>query len=118
MGKDPNKPKRPQTAYFCFLAEFRKEMAGKTLKDGEKIPTLAGEKWRLMTADRKKQYEELVEKDKLRYEREMEEYKKSHPDLGKKAPPPKKVVQESSSSSGSNDESEEEEDDDSDSDSD
>lgn len=117
MGKDPNKPKRPQTAYFCFLAEFRKEMAGKTLKDGEKIPTLAGEKWRLMTTDKKKEYEELVEKDKLRYEREMEDYKKNNPDQGKKPVPKKVAPPESSSSDGSNDESEEEEDDDSDSDS-
>jgi len=47
MGKDPSKPKRPQTGYFFFLGEFRKEMAGKTLEDGEKIPSLAGERWRI-----------------------------------------------------------------------
>ena len=54
MGKDPSKPKRPQTGYFFFLGEFRKEMAGKTLEDGEKIPALAGEKWRDMSAEKKK----------------------------------------------------------------
>lgn len=76
MGKDPNKPKRPQTAYFFFLADFRKEMAGKEL-EGKKIPTLAGERWKEMTPEMKKQYELMVEKDKIRYEKEMTEWKKT-----------------------------------------
>lgn len=54
MGKDPTKPKRPQTAYFFFLSDFRKEMAGKSLPSGEKIPTLAGKRWGTMTPDDKK----------------------------------------------------------------
>lgn len=111
MGKDPNKPKRPQTAYFCFLADFRKEMAGKTLKEGDKIPQLAGERWRGMTAESKKQYELLVEKDKLRYEEEMQEYKKNNPELGKKPPPKKVEVAPPPSDDDSDDDSEEEEDD-------
>lgn len=76
MGKDPNKPKRPQTAYFFFLADFRKEMANKTLPDGKKIPTLAGERWKIMTPEVKNTYEKMVEKDKIRYEKAMEEYRK------------------------------------------
>ena len=77
MGKDPNKPKRAQTAYFFFLADFRKEMAGKVLEDGKKIPTLAGERWKIMTASDKKKYEDMVEKDKVRYEKEMGEWRKT-----------------------------------------
>ena len=46
------KPKRPYTAYFAFLADFRIEMKDK-LKTGQKIPTLAGERWRSMTDDDK-----------------------------------------------------------------
>ncbi|XP_057312504.1 uncharacterized protein LOC130654018 isoform X1 [Hydractinia symbiolongicarpus] len=121
MGKDPNKPKRPQTAYFCFLAEFRKEIAGKTLKDGEKIPQLAGERWRDMKAENKKKYEEIVEKDKERYEKEMEEYRKNNPDQGKKPAPKKKVqepVPESSDDDDDDSDDSEEEEDDSDDDSD
>jgi len=91
--KDPTKPKRPQSGYFLFLADFRKEMAGKVLEGGEKIPTLAGEKWRDLAADEKKKYELLVEQDKQRYEKEMEEWKKTNPEPPKavrKAPPKKK----------------------------
>lgn len=92
MGKDPNKPKRPQTAYFFFLAVFRKEMADKPLPDGKKIPTLAGERWKEMTDTDKKQYEVMVEKDKKRYEKEMAEYRKENPEQPKKPVSRKKVV--------------------------
>merc|ERR1712183_470303 len=91
--KDPTKPKRPQSGYFLFLADFRKEMAGKTLEGGEKIPTLAGEKWRDLGAEDKKKYELLVEQDKLRYEKEMEEWRKTNPEPTKvKRAPVKKAV--------------------------
>lgn len=39
-GKDPNdagKPKRPQSAYFCFLADFRLKMKGKDIDHKEII---------------------------------------------------------------------------------
>lgn len=117
MGKDPSKPKRPQTAYFFFLAEFRKEMAGKTLEDGEKIPSLAGEKWREMTQEKKKIFEEMVEVDKVRYEKEMDEWKKTHPDVPKVKPPPKKkqvVVEEQESSDEDDDDSDSDDDSDDD----
>jgi len=77
IGKDLNKPKRPQTAYFFFLNDFRKEMAGKSLPQGEKIPSLAGKIWRTMTPEQKKIYEVMAEKDKIRYDKEMEEWKKT-----------------------------------------
>ena len=117
MGKDPNKPKRSQTAYFFFLGEFRKEMAGKTLEDGEKIPTLAGEKWRDMTPEDKKRFDYMVEQDKVRYEKEMEVYKKTHPDLPKKpAPKKKQVVVEPESSDDDDDDDDDEDDSEDDSD--
>lgn len=112
MGKDPNKPKRPQTAYFFFLADFRKEMANKPLPDGKKIPTLAGERWKLMTETDKITYEKMVEKDKARYEKEMAEWRKQNPDQPKKPVSRKKVV-EVEESEGSDDDDEDEDDDDS-----
>lgn len=111
MGKDPNKPKRPQTAYFFFLADFRKEMSGKKTPDGEKIPTLAGKRWGTMTDEEKKKYEEMVEKDKSRYEKQMAEWKKTRPEEPKK-PAAKKTVEVESS-----DEEEDDDDDDTDEDS-
>jgi len=120
MGKDPDKPKRPQTAYFLFLADFRKEMAGKPLEDGEKIPTLAGEKWRDLSSEDKKKYEELVEKDKVRYEKQMEEWRKTHPDVPKKTAAAKKkqqvIVEQPESSSSDDDDDDDDSEDDSDDD--
>jgi len=111
MGKDPNKPKRPQTAYFFFLADFRKEMANKTLPDGKKIPTLAGERWKTFTDADKVIYEKMVEKDKARYEVEMTEWRKQNPEQPKKPVSRKKVVvvEKEESSDDSDDDSEEEE---------
>jgi len=114
MGKDPSKPKRPQSGYFFFLGEFRKEMAGKTLEDGEKIPALAGEKWRDMTADDKKKYELMVETDRARYEKEMGEWKKTHPDPPKKPPAKKKAVVIEQESSDEDDDDDDDDSDDSD----
>lgn len=120
MGKDPNKPKRPQTAYFFFLADFRKEMANKTLPDGKKIPTLAGERWKTMTDTDKHGYEKMVEVDKARYEKEMTEWRKEHPEPPKKPVSRKKVVvpEPKVESEDESDDDSEEEEDDSDSDSD
>lgn len=77
--KDPNMPKRPQTAYFLFLEDFRKEMKGKVMADGAKIPSLAGERWREMNDDDKQPYQDKVVKDKTRYLKEMAEYKLKYP---------------------------------------
>lgn len=76
-GKDPSKPKRPQTAYFFFLADFRKEMTGKSLPEDQKIPALAGQKWKNMSDGEKQRYQDMVEKDKVRYNKELAEWKKS-----------------------------------------
>jgi len=118
--KDPTKPKRPQSGYFLFLADFRKEMAGKTLEGGEKIPTLAGEKWRDLGAEDKKKYELLVEQDKLRYEKEMDEWRKTNPEQPKARKPAVKktpVVEKPEQPEESSDE-DDDDDDDSDDDSD
>ena len=77
QGKDPAKPKRPQTAYFYFLADFREKHKGVQLKEGEKIPSLAGQAWQKMSKKEKDPYLEKVEEDRKRYEREMAAYKKN-----------------------------------------
>jgi len=118
--KDPTKPKRPQSGYFLFLADFRKQMAGKTLEGGEKIPSLAGEKWRDMGAEEKRKYELLVEQDKQRYEKEMEEWRKTNPEPTKvkKAPVKKAVVIEKPEPEEESSDEDDEDDEDSDEDSD
>ena len=51
-------------------------MNGKTLKEGEKIPTLAGQAWQKLSDSAKKPYLDKVAVDKARYDKEMEQYKK------------------------------------------
>ena len=75
--KESDKPKRAPTAYFIFLAEFREQMKGKKPADGDqKIPALAGEKWRSMTDKDKEKYKEKEAVAKKKHDAEMEEWRK------------------------------------------
>jgi len=73
---ESDKPKRAPTAYFIFLAEFRKEMQGKKTDSDQKIPALAGEKWRTMTDKDKEKYKQLEAVAKKKHEVAMEEWRK------------------------------------------
>ncbi|KAL8589390.1 hypothetical protein ACOMHN_021542 [Nucella lapillus] len=73
---DPNKPKRPMTAYFMFLGDFRIKMKNRGV-DHKEILRLAGEEWRNMTAEDKKPYEKKSIEAGKRYEQEMAEYRKN-----------------------------------------
>ncbi|CAL1387954.1 unnamed protein product [Linum trigynum] len=57
-AKDPNKPKRPPTAFFIFIGDFRKtyKEANPDSKDVKKVAKEAGEKWKSMTDEEKKPY--------------------------------------------------------------
>lgn len=74
--KDPNKPKRPTSAYFYFVAKEREEAK----KRGEDISRVAewtkavSGQWRELSASQKKPFEDLAAKDRSRYEREMSTY--------------------------------------------
>lgn len=71
-GKDPDKPKRPQSAYFIFLGEFRNKHKGQYAhKD---ILRKAGEKWNQMSTEDKKPFEEGAEKGRKVYEEKMKNY--------------------------------------------
>lgn len=72
---DPNpKPTRSPTAYFIFLKDFRKQMNGKV--EGNKIPALAGEKWRGMSEEDKAPYKTKEAAAKEEHEKAMVEYRK------------------------------------------
>ncbi|BAT93625.1 high mobility group B protein 7-like isoform X1 [Vigna umbellata] len=75
--KDPNKPKRPPTAFFVFLDEFRKTFkeANPDSKDVKRVGKEAGEKWRSMSEEDKKPYLDKVAELKAEYEKAMESYK-------------------------------------------
>ncbi|GFY47987.1 HMG box domain-containing protein [Trichonephila inaurata madagascariensis] len=76
-ARDVNKPKRPGTAFMLFMADLRKEMAGKEPEGGvAALAKLGGERWRAMTDEEKRKYVEMQNEEKIRYEADMEEYRK------------------------------------------
>jgi len=69
--KDPNAPKRPQTAYFMWLNENRSRLTkpGMAVTDVSKA---AGAEWNKITE--KSKWEKMAAQDKIRYQREMAAY--------------------------------------------
>ncbi|ESO82338.1 hypothetical protein LOTGIDRAFT_134831 [Lottia gigantea] len=86
--KDENKPKRPQSAYFLFLADFRKKMKGKDIENRELLKQ-AGVEWGKLSKDQKKPFEKLSEVEKGKYDAAMAIYNKvgSKPATAKKSAP-------------------------------
>lgn len=80
--KDPNLPTGPRTAFILFSMDKRdeaKKQLGPDAKQTE-ITKLVGEMWSKKRDGKHKdidKYNKLAQKDKVRYEKEMEEYKKS-----------------------------------------
>lgn len=73
--KDPNAPKRGQSAYFYFMNEIRPKVKEETPDISfTDIGKVIGEKWKVISADEKARYEAMADKDKERYNREMKTY--------------------------------------------
>jgi len=76
-AKDPNAPKRPQSAYFLWLNDNRPAIK-KAHPDASitEVAKIGGAQWRKITAAEKKKYEDLNAKDKERYAKEAAAYVK------------------------------------------
>ncbi|XP_042501079.1 high mobility group B protein 7-like [Macadamia integrifolia] len=75
--KDPNAPKRPPTAFFLFMDDFRKSYKEEN-PDGKDVKVVAkegGAKWQSMTEEEKKPYLDKVQELKEEYEKALETYK-------------------------------------------
>lgn len=79
--KDPNAPKKAQTAYFLFMNKKREGLKAKLEADGLKgkelnttIAKVSGEQWKTLPEDDKKEYNDLYLQDKQRYDEEMKTY--------------------------------------------
>jgi len=73
--KDPNKPKGPKTAYTCFTDELREtRKANGEPYDIGTVSKESSDKWKEMDEDEKAPYVKKAEKDKKRYQKEMESY--------------------------------------------
>lgn len=75
--KDPNAPKRSLSAFFWFCNDERGKVkaVNPEMTVGE-IAKELGRRWSDITPEMKNKYEQMAEKDKARYERDMTAYKK------------------------------------------
>jgi len=78
--KDPNQPKRAQSAYFIFSNEKRPAIMEKLKKENGKIDVTIvskqlGAMWKDLSSKKRKPYDDKALEDKIRYEKAMAEYK-------------------------------------------
>jgi len=72
--RDPARPRRPQTAFLLFSADFRKNNGKLSVTEAAKG---AGEQWKKMAAKDKAKYEKAAEKPMDAYRKDMEKYQAS-----------------------------------------
>ncbi|XP_010550497.1 PREDICTED: high mobility group B protein 4-like [Tarenaya hassleriana] len=74
--KDPNKPKRPPSAFFVFLDEFRKQFNEENPgnKSVAAVGKAAGNKWKSMSDAEKTPYVAKAENKKNEYTKNMRTY--------------------------------------------
>ncbi|KAL6180842.1 hypothetical protein ACLB2K_047501 [Fragaria x ananassa] len=75
-AKDPNKPKRPASAFFVFMEEFRKQFnkENPNNKAVSAVGKAAGAKWKSMSDSEKAPYVAKSDKRKVEYEKLMKAY--------------------------------------------
>lgn len=73
--KDENAPRKWKSSYIFFCSDKR-ESVKKSNPDlsATEMTKKLGEMWRSLSDEKKKKYEEMSKKDKVRYESEMESY--------------------------------------------
>ncbi|KAJ3672331.1 hypothetical protein LUZ60_007052 [Juncus effusus] len=77
-GKDPNKPKRPPSAFFVFMEEFRKTFKEKNPnnKSVSVVGKAGGEKWKSLSEAEKAPYQAKAAKLKSEYTNKINAYNK------------------------------------------
>ncbi|KAF5736317.1 HMG-box DNA-binding family protein isoform 1 [Tripterygium wilfordii] len=75
---DAKKPKKPPTAFFYFLEDFRKEFQEQNpgVKSMRDIGKACGEKWKIMTYEEKVQYYDIATVKRAEFDRAMADYVK------------------------------------------
>ena len=74
---DPLKPKRPQTAYFCFCSSRRAallEERPELTKDVKDVARALGQEWQALDSDARQPFAEQAAAEKTRYDQEMAVY--------------------------------------------
>lgn len=84
-NKHKDEPKRPKSPYICFCSEMRAKVLKNEPEIGNKnIMTRLGELWRALSEDEKHKWDEISTEDKTRYQTELEQFRKDHPEEIKK----------------------------------
>lgn len=74
-------PKKPSTSYFMFMATARDKMkAANPEASTTQLSQLLGEQWRGLTPEAKAVFEKQAADDKVRYQKEYEQWTVDHPD--------------------------------------
>ncbi|KAJ6953302.1 hypothetical protein NC652_005105 [Populus alba x Populus x berolinensis] len=104
-AKDPNKPKRPASAFFVFMEEFREQYKKEHPKNKSvaAVGKAGGDKWKSLSAAEKAPYVAKADKRKVEYEKKMKAYNKEQ------AEGPKEEEESEKSVSEVNDEDEDDE---------
>ncbi|XP_021294232.1 high mobility group B protein 14 [Herrania umbratica] len=73
---DAKMPKKPPTAFFYFLEDFRKEFQEQNpdIKSMRDIGRACGEKWKTMTYEEKVKYYDIATEKRAEFDRAMAEY--------------------------------------------
>ncbi|KAK9268156.1 hypothetical protein L1049_010598 [Liquidambar formosana] len=73
---DSKKPKKPPTAFFYFLEDFRKEFQEQNpdVKSMRDVGKACGEKWKTMTYEEKVHYYDIATEKRAEFDRAMAEY--------------------------------------------
>ncbi|KAI3921966.1 hypothetical protein MKX01_005655, partial [Papaver californicum] len=76
--KDPNKPKRPASAFFVFMEEFRQTFKKEhpNNKSVSVVGKAGGDKWKSLSDAEKAPYVAKAEKRKTEYNKVMQAYNK------------------------------------------
>jgi upstream-binding transcription factor len=88
--KDPNAPKKWKTGYILFCIEQREKLKKEnSTRSATEITSLLGSLWKNLSEKDKSKYDALSQKDKIRYENDMESYtppsKPEEPETTKKS---------------------------------
>jgi len=85
MAAELEEPKRPQNAYWIWLSENRDSLTKEAgSAKGSVVGKLAGEKWKGMSAEAKKPFEDRAAELKSTYDKAMEEFKNAGGQVGKR----------------------------------
>ncbi|XP_050211241.1 high mobility group B protein 3-like [Mercurialis annua] len=84
-AKDPNKPKRPASAFFVFMEDFRETYKKEHPKNKSvaAVGKAGGDRWKSMSESDKAPFVAKAEKRKVEYEKKMKAYNKGQAEAPK-----------------------------------